>query len=140
MSARAMAKSTLVFLPEEFLAGELRGWGMTHSRTGSLANQFKIDAHGEWDAARKTLQLRETYHFDDGHTDVLDWSIVKGPGGHYTGREPRLIGEAKGEQSGNWFRWRYKRRVPGKNGSESNSPSTTASGCRTHPSSSPAPR
>lgn len=114
----ARAERPRTFVLEDIFSGRLRGWGITRSRFGKLANTFTIDAEGRWDPARKMLSLAETYDFDDGHRDRLDWSITRLGGGAYSGTETRLAGTARGEQSENWYRWRYSRRVPSKGGGE----------------------
>jgi hypothetical protein len=112
------ARHRNLFVLEDFFAGKLHGWGLTHTRFGKLANTFEIGAEGSWDSASKSLSLVERYRFDDGHADTLEWKIRKHDGSTYTGTEKRLVGEASGEQAENWYRWRYTRRVPGKNGAE----------------------
>lgn len=102
---------------EDYFAGQTNGWGVTQGRRGTLKNQFTISAQGLWDADRRILQLTETYVFDDGHVDVVNWKIVREAEQHYVGQEPTLVGKAEGEQRSNWFRWRYRRNVPGKGGS-----------------------
>jgi hypothetical protein len=104
---------------EKFFAGRLEGWGYTVSRFNALQNQFKIVADGKWNLSRRTLTLRETYTFDDGHKDVLNWTIVKQSPSSYEGLEDRIDGTAKGEQAGNAFYWEYKRDVPNKDGKSS---------------------
>lgn len=37
---------------------------------------FTIEAEGRWDASARTLALKETYTFDDGHSDILTWTII----------------------------------------------------------------
>jgi hypothetical protein len=90
------------------------------NRFGSFQRQFKIEASGQWDEAAKTLKLVETYTFDDGQVDKLDWSIVKRSASRYEGHETRITGTAVGEQAGNAYHWSYSRRVPSKDGSEAN--------------------
>jgi hypothetical protein len=104
---------------EKFFSGNLEGWGYTVSRFNALQNQFKITAKGEWNAASNSLTLKETYTFDDGHTDVLNWTIIKQSNSTYEGREDRIEGAAKGQQAGNAFHWTYKREVPDRNGKTS---------------------
>jgi hypothetical protein len=104
---------------EKFFSGKLEGWGYTVSRFNTLQNQFKILAKGKWDASISTLSLKETYTFDDGHKDVLNWTIVKRSGSEYEGREDRIDGAAKGEQAGNAFHWAYRREVPDNEGKTS---------------------
>ncbi len=67
-----------------------------------------------------TLALKETYTFDDGHSDVLSWTIVKQSVTACQWREDRISGVAKGEQAGNAFHWIYRRAVPDKDGKTSN--------------------
>ena len=106
------------FQLERFFAGHLSGWGIQESRLGKLQSKFKIKARGVWDASSKTLSLKETYTFDDGHLDTLDWQIVKVSASEYVGHETRIEGEAKGRSDGGVFTWRYSRRVPAKGGDE----------------------
>lgn len=104
------------FVLEDWFAGPAEGWGVMQSRFGTLQRQFRIDAHGEWDADSRTLRLVETYRFDDGSEDRLEWSIRRLADGSYEGHEPRLVGAAEGRQAGNAFHWVYTRRVPGSDG------------------------
>lgn len=104
---------------ERFFEGRTQGWGVMQSRFGTFQQQFRIEATGRWDAGAQTLRLTETYTFDDGHLDKLEWTIRKRDGGRYEGAEPRIDGTAQGEQAGNAFHWTYTRRVPAKDGSES---------------------
>lgn len=107
------------FVLEKFFNGPVSGWGFTHSRLGKFQNHFTIDAEGKWDPARKKLALVEAYSFSDGHKDTLQWEIEKTSQHRYQGTEPRLKGEALGDQSGQTFTWRYRRSVPAGNGSSS---------------------
>lgn len=104
---------------EQFFAGPIRGWGIVQDRFGRLQRQFHVEAQGQWDPADQTLRLTEVWTFDDGQVDRLEWRIRKTGADRYRGEEARLIGEAIGEQAGSAFRWRYTRRVPMPDGSES---------------------
>ena len=97
---------------ERFFDGDSEGWGIMQSRFGALQRQFRIDAVGRWDEAANTLHLTETYRFDDGQVDRLEWTIRRLDNGRYEGREPRLLEPAQGEQAGNAFHWTYRRNVP----------------------------
>ncbi len=113
------AGKTPRFELEKFFSGKLEGWGYTVSRFNTLQNQFKIVTKGKWDASTSILSLKETYTFDDGHSDVLNWTILKQSASKYEGREDRIDGAAKGEQAGNAFHWTYRRDVPDKEGKTS---------------------
>ena len=100
------------FLPEEFFVGKLEGWAVFESLVGGLQKRATISAMGEWDIASQAVAFTETYTFDDGHSDTLNWIIRKVAAGRYTGREPLLDGEAYGEQAGCAFHWKYRRDAP----------------------------
>ncbi len=101
---------------EGFFAGRSEGWGVMQSRFGALQRQFQIDAEGQWDPETETLQLTETYRFDDGQVDELKWRIRRLSAQRYVGEEPRVVGTAEGAQAGNAFHWTYERDVPGPDG------------------------
>jgi hypothetical protein len=100
------------FLPDEFFVGKLEGWAVFESLVGGLQKRATISATGEWDIASQAVAFTETYTFDDGHTDTLNWSIRKVADGKYTGRESLLDGDADGEQAGCAFHWKYTRDAP----------------------------
>jgi hypothetical protein len=107
------------FLPEEFFNGQLEGWGVLESIVGGLQKRSTIRAEGKWDEPTQTVHFTETYQFDDGHEDTLRWSIRKNAPGRYSGSEPRLEGEAQGEQAGCAFNWQYTRDTPQAGGTSS---------------------
>jgi len=107
---------TPVLRLEDFFSGRLKGWGYTVGRFGGFQNAFKIDTQGHWDPTVRTLSMSEFYRFNDGHSDPLNWSILKKSDFEYEGFEPSIAGSAKGEQRGNAFHWQYSREVPCKDG------------------------
>jgi Protein of unknown function (DUF3833) len=104
--------TTPEFLPEEFFAGRLEGWGVLESLVGGLQKRCTIAAYGKWDASAQVVTFTETYRFDDGRQDTLHWIIRKTAAGKYSGSEPRLDGEAEGEQAGCAYHWKYTRDTP----------------------------
>ncbi len=63
-----------------------------------------------------SFAFSETWTFDDGHIDHLNWLIRPLGGGMFEGSEPTLEGTAEGIATGCAFHWTYTRDVPGKNG------------------------
>lgn len=102
---------------EDFFTGRLQGWGVTIGRLGGLRNRFTLQAEGAWNPQRRILSLKETYVFDDGHIDELDWRIIKDSDNRYEGFEDRIFGSARGLQDFAEFRWKYRRAVTRRNGS-----------------------
>lgn len=119
MKIEDFADKKPAFILEQFFSGRLKGWGVILGRMGGLQTRFTIEAEGRWDTTANTLALRETYTFDDGHTDILTWTIIKRGDGVYEGREALIAGLADGEQAGNAFHWRYRRNVPSADGTKS---------------------
>jgi hypothetical protein len=100
------------FVLEEYFAGRTAGWGVMQGRFGGLLKELTVEAVGSFDPATRILSLVETYRFADGRIDPLRWTIRRASDSRYVGQEPRLVTAAEGEQHGNSFRWRYRRRVP----------------------------
>lgn len=100
------------FLPEEFLVGQLEGWGVLESVLGDLQKRFTVKAQGKLDAATKIVDFTETWSFDDGFSHTLTWQIRKLADGRYAGEEARVKEAAAGEQAGCAFHWTYTRDTP----------------------------
>ena len=98
------------FRPEVFFTRALEGWGVLEGPTGALQKRFTVRAEGHIDG--DVIRFRETWIFDDGHTDTLNWEIRAYGNGRYVGREDRSDGEAEGELAGSAFHWTYTRDTP----------------------------
>lgn len=106
------AGTTPEFRPETFLVGRLQGWGILESLIGNLQKRFTVEAKGSWDEAALTVSFSETWTFDNGRQDTLDWQIRKLGPGRYSGTETRIDGEAEGHANGCAFHWTYSRDTP----------------------------
>ena len=100
------------FRPEHFFDGRLEGWGVLEGPTGAVQKRFTVAAEGRSFASEGVIRFRETWTFDDGHVDTLNWEIRRAGDGRYSGSEDRSEGEAEGEQAGCAFHWRYTRDTP----------------------------
>lgn len=103
-----------ILRPEEMFAGELEGWAIIDGLLGGVQRRARISASGHWSPDDSLIRFSETWTFDDGQVDALNWSITLIEDGQYSGSEPTLEGEASGEQAGCAFHWTYTRNVPGK--------------------------
>jgi hypothetical protein len=116
MSIADFADTVPVFRPEEVFDGRLEGWAIVSGPMGKVNRRATIAAQGSHDPAAGVTRFTETWTFDDGQVDTLDWRIRAVGEGRYAGQEPTLDGEAKGEQAGCAFHWTYTRDVPGQDG------------------------
>ncbi len=100
------------FEPEAFFNSRLEGWGVMEGPTGALQKRFTVAAEGQSPGADGVIRFRETWTFDDGHVDTLNWEIRSLGDGRYSGAEDRSDGDAEGELAGCAFHWRYTRDTP----------------------------
>lgn len=77
------------------------------SPLGALKSRYTIEASGV--AVPDGVDFTETWSFDNGLVETLRWNIRKTEPGKYSGREPKVDGEAQGEQAGCAFHWSYTR-------------------------------
>ncbi len=105
-----------VFRPDEFFTGAFSGSGVVLTRFGGLLRQFVLDGTGTVDAVTGILLLTETYRFDDGQIDELNWIIRRNDDGSYDGSETSLADPADGKTTDNSFIWIYVRHVPDQGG------------------------
>jgi hypothetical protein len=103
-------------LPERFFAGNLRGWGLETGPLGGIGRRIEVVAEGRYDPGSATLHLVETYRFDDGQSDRLEWQIRRLDGGGYEAREARATTPGEGRAAGAAFRLTYQRDVPRRDG------------------------
>lgn len=117
MNLSDFAERQPVLEPERFFVGELQGWGLEYGALGGIGRRLQVTASGRFDEATQTLHLDETYRFDDGHIDRLQWRIRKLADHRYEAQETRLAEPGQGETAGSAFRLAYRRDVPQTDGS-----------------------
>jgi len=95
---------------DRFFNGDVRAYGYFRDRAGKVVKRFAVDMRGEWSGASGTLDERFTY--SDGTTQRRVWRLSLGPEGTVTGRADDVVGEARGQMSGNALHWRYTLQQP----------------------------
>ena len=83
---------------------------MLESPLGALKSRYTIKASGL--AVPDGVDFTETWSFNNGLVETLRWTIRKTGPGKYIGKEPKVDGEAQGEQAGCAFHWSYTRETP----------------------------
>jgi len=94
-----------VFVPETYLLGETRVWGIFQDRFGTVRRQFVADVVGTVDG--NVLTLDETFEYADGEKDKRIWKITNLGDGRYEGEANDVIGKAVGEANGQAFHLSY---------------------------------
>jgi hypothetical protein len=94
----------------QYFNGKLEARGMFQDRSGKVVKRFHVAMTATWQGEVGTLDERFTY--SDGTKQTRIWTLTRQPDGHYIGRADDVVGEARGEISGNALRWRYVLALP----------------------------
>ena len=95
---------------EEYLAGEVKAWGILQNRSGKVTRQFSAILNGKWDGTQ--LILDETFNWDDGEIQNREWVINKINENKYEGTAEDVVGKAIGYSYGPAFKFEYVLLVP----------------------------
>jgi len=94
----------------KYFNGKLDAWGMFQDRSGKVIKRFHVAMIATWQGDVGTLD--ESFTYSDGTTQTRIWTLTRQPDGNYIGRADDVVGEARGELSGNALRWRYVMALP----------------------------
>lgn len=89
----------------EYFNGDIDAWGIFQNRSGKVVRRFHVAIKGSWTG--ETGVLDEHFTYSDGSTSRRVWKITRVAPGSYIGRADDVVGEARGEASGNALKWRY---------------------------------
>ena len=78
-----------------YFSGTVDGWGIFTDRSNKVVKRFVVEVRGT--VAGETLTLDEDFRYSDGTTSKRTWTIVRAPGGRFSGTAPDVIGTALGE-------------------------------------------
>ncbi len=95
---------------QKYLNGELDAWGIFQGRSGKVEKRFRVKIVAKWQGDVGTFD--EDFSWSDGTKSRRVWTVAKQPDGTYVGRAEDVVGEARGEISGNALRWRYVLALP----------------------------
>ena len=95
---------------EDYLAGNVKAWGILQNRSGKVTRQFSADLNGKWDG--KQLILDEKFIWNDGEIQTRQWKIDKIDEHNYEGTAGDVVGKAKGYSYGPTFKFEYILLVP----------------------------
>lgn len=99
------AQETPILKFNEFLQGNLTGWGLYQERNGKVSKRFRIDMTADWQGNVGTFV--ENFSFHDGTKLEREWQLTRIDDHHYTGKANDSVGVGKGEIWGNTMHWNY---------------------------------
>ncbi len=98
------------FSMKDYFNGPVKGWGIIQDWRGNVISRFDMELVGTWDGDKGKLE--ETFRYYDGSTQQRTWLITKKPDGTFQGQASDVVGEAKGNTSGNAANWQYSMNIP----------------------------
>ncbi len=93
-----------------YFDGTVDAWGMFQDRSGKVIKRFHVVIEASWKGDVGTLD--EHFSYSDGTTQRRVWTITRLGDGRYKGTAADVVGEARGDASGNALRWRYVMALP----------------------------
>ena len=98
------------FEPDRFFLGSTRGGGLVRDLTGKLIDRCEITTRGWWDHQLGAMHFDETFVFESGRTDILNWTFRPDPQGRMTASEATALSPVQGWTDGEDYRLRFRRR------------------------------
>ncbi|HYW56948.1 MAG TPA: DUF3833 domain-containing protein [Polaromonas sp.] len=98
----------------QYFNGTVDAYGVFTDRSGKVVKRFTVVMTCSWQGkpGEEVGVLDEVFTYSDGTKDRRVWTLKRGPGGSYVGTAADVVGEAKGQESGNAFRWGYTLQLP----------------------------
>jgi hypothetical protein len=97
------------FQPDQFFLSRTDGAGVVRDFSGRLLRRCVISTVGRWDHQYGAMHFDETFAFDDGHLDTLNWTFSHDAQGRLVATEPSVTTKVRGWTEGPDYRLRFKR-------------------------------
>ena len=94
----------------EYFNGTIDAYGVFTDRSGKVLKRFTVVMTCSWQG--DTGVLDEAFTNSDGTKERRIWTLKRSPNGIYVGTAADVVGEARGEEKGNAFRWNYTLNLP----------------------------
>lgn len=94
----------------QYFNGTLDAYGIFTNRSGKVLKRFTVVMTCTWQG--DTGVLDEVFTNSDGSKERRVWTLKRSADGIYIGTAADVIGEARGEEKGNAFRWNYTLNLP----------------------------
>lgn len=98
-----------MFRPEVFFVGRTEGSGIVRDPFGRVIRRCEIVTEGTADPSRQTIQLTETFTYDDGEVDVWRWVMTHARDGRYVAAESQAGAGITGQRVGDDYSLSFSR-------------------------------
>lgn len=110
MTPRDDGTPPAAFQPDLFFLSRTEGRGLVRDLTGRLIDRCTITTLGVWDHDYGALRFDETFVYDSGLRDVLNWTIAPDAQGRMSASEAHVTARVHGWTRGLDYHLRFKRR------------------------------
>jgi hypothetical protein len=111
MSPRDDGTPVPAFQPDLFFLSRTEGRGLVRDLTGRLIDRCSITTLGVWDHDYGALRFDETFVYDSGLRDVLNWTFAPDAQGRMSASEANITAPVRGWTAGADYHLRFKRRA-----------------------------
>jgi hypothetical protein len=98
------------FEPDRFFLGVTHGNGLVRDLSGRLIDRCEITTQGWWNHQFGAMHFDETFVYETGRTDILNWTFRPDPQARMIASEPTTAGPVQGWLDGEDYRLRFRRR------------------------------
>lgn len=105
MSEITAPELTLLFRPDAFFLKPWRGWGVVRDAKGRSIDRY--EARGQGRTGSRSASAEQTFTFESGLVNSVEWDILSDDEGHYFARDLRTGLEARGRALGEDFCWSF---------------------------------
>jgi len=109
MDLGAPGEDELAFRPDHFFLAPTTGRGVVRDRFGRIIDRCEIATEGRWDHNYGALHFDETYSYQNGRTETLNWAFGPDAQGRMTATEASVTSPVRGWCDGEDYRLRFKR-------------------------------
>ena len=102
----------LAFRPDHFFLSPTQGWGLVRDGFGRLIDRCAITTEGRWDHNYGALHFDETFTYDSGLRETLNWAITPTAQGRMSATEASVTSPVRAWSEGRDYRLRFKRAAP----------------------------
>jgi hypothetical protein len=99
----------LAFRPDHFFLAPTTGRGVVRDRFGRFIDRCEVTTQGRWDHNYGALHYDETYTYENGRAETLNWAFGPDAQGRMIATESSVNSPVRGWPEGPDYRLRFKR-------------------------------
>ena len=109
MDLGAPSEDDLVFRPDHYFLAPTAGRGVVRDRFGRIIDRCEVTTQGRWDHSRGALQFDETFSYQNGRSETLNWTFGPDAQGRMSASEASVTSPVRGWPDGQDYCLRFKR-------------------------------